>query len=68
MGESGAIPGTAAIANAVEDALADLGIVIREVPVTPVRLFALLRAAGHGSAEQSATALSSTDGNRPQGA
>jgi carbon-monoxide dehydrogenase large subunit len=45
VGESGAIPGAAAIANAVEDAVADLGVVIREVPVTPARLFALLREA-----------------------
>jgi len=42
VGESGAIPGAAAIANAVEDAVADFGVVIREVPVTPARLFALL--------------------------
>jgi carbon-monoxide dehydrogenase large subunit len=42
VGESGAIPGAAAIANAVEDAVADLGVVIREVPVTPARLFALI--------------------------
>jgi carbon-monoxide dehydrogenase large subunit len=43
VGESGAIAPAAAIANAVEDALADLGVVIREVPVTPARLFTLLR-------------------------
>ncbi|MGH7267340.1 MAG: xanthine dehydrogenase family protein molybdopterin-binding subunit [Candidatus Rokuibacteriota bacterium] len=43
VGESGAIAPAAAIANAVEDALADLGVVIREVPVTPARLFALSR-------------------------
>jgi aerobic carbon-monoxide dehydrogenase large subunit len=42
VGESGAIPGAAAIANAVEDAVADLGVVIREAPVTPSRLFGLL--------------------------
>jgi hypothetical protein len=30
VGESGAIPGAAAIANAVEDAVADLGVTIRE--------------------------------------
>jgi CO/xanthine dehydrogenase Mo-binding subunit len=45
VGESGAIPGAAAIANAVEDAVADLGVTIREVPVTPARLFALVEAA-----------------------
>ena len=45
VGESGAIPGAAAIANAVEDAVADLGVVIQEVPVTPARLFALLKTA-----------------------
>src|SRR5256885_3834 len=42
VGESGAIPGAAAIANAVEDAVADLGVVVREVPITPARLFNLL--------------------------
>ena len=42
VGESGAIPGAAAVANAVEDAVADLGALIREVPVTPARLFAAL--------------------------
>jgi aerobic carbon-monoxide dehydrogenase large subunit len=45
VGESGAIPGAAAIANAIEDAVADLGVTIHEAPVTPVRLFALLRQA-----------------------
>src|SRR5262245_25543399 len=42
VGESGAIPGAATIANAVEDAVADLGVTLREVPVTPARLHALL--------------------------
>ena len=37
VGESGAIAGAA------EDAVADLGVVIREVPVTPARPHALLR-------------------------
>src|SRR3989441_496530 len=48
VGESGAIPGAAAIANAVEDAVADLGVVIREVPVTSARLFAALQAGAAG--------------------
>ena len=48
VGESGAIPGAAAIANAVEDAVADLGVTIREVPVTPARLHALLEQARAG--------------------
>src|SRR5262249_61458691 len=42
VGESGAIPGAAAIANAVEDAVADLDVTIREGPVTPSRLYELL--------------------------
>ena len=46
VGESGAIAPGAAIANAVEDALADYGITIRELPLTPARLYALLSAAG----------------------
>lgn len=44
VGESGSIPGAAAIANAIEDAVADLGVVIHEVPVTATRLFAMMRA------------------------
>jgi carbon-monoxide dehydrogenase large subunit len=42
VGESGAIPGAAAIANAIEDAVADLGVTIREVPVTAAYLGDLL--------------------------
>ncbi|MCI0634584.1 MAG: molybdopterin-dependent oxidoreductase, partial [Actinobacteria bacterium] len=41
-GESGAISPGPVIANAVEDALKDFGITIRELPVTPGRLFELL--------------------------
>src|SRR5262249_41380809 len=43
VGESGIISPSAVIGNAVEDALADFGITIREVPITPLRLFDLLR-------------------------
>jgi aerobic carbon-monoxide dehydrogenase large subunit len=42
VGESGAIGGAAAIANAIEDAVADLGVTIHEIPVTPARLWTLL--------------------------
>jgi carbon-monoxide dehydrogenase large subunit len=45
VGESGAIGGAAAIANAIEDAVADLGITVHDVPVTPSRLWTLLEAA-----------------------
>ncbi len=45
VGESGAIPGAAAIANAVEDAVADLGAIVRAAPVRPEDLFASLRVA-----------------------
>jgi carbon-monoxide dehydrogenase large subunit len=48
VGESGAIGGAAAIANAIEDAVADLGVTIHEVPVTPARLWTLLTAARDG--------------------
>ena len=44
VGESGAIGGAAAIANAIEDAVADLGVTIHAVPVTPARLWSLLAA------------------------
>jgi carbon-monoxide dehydrogenase large subunit len=42
VGESGCIAGASAVANAVEDALADRGVTVRELPITPARLFALL--------------------------
>ena len=45
MGEGGTIGAPAAIANAVSDALAHLGIEINEIPVTPEKLFRLVRAA-----------------------
>jgi carbon-monoxide dehydrogenase large subunit len=45
LGEGGAIGPPAAIANAVEDALADLGVVVREGPLGPDRVRALIREA-----------------------
>jgi carbon-monoxide dehydrogenase large subunit len=46
VGESGVISPAAAVANAVEDALADYGIEIDRPPVTAARVFELLRATG----------------------
>ena len=43
MGEGGTIGAPAAIANAVADALAPLGIDVYELPLTPERLFRLIR-------------------------
>jgi carbon-monoxide dehydrogenase large subunit len=43
VGESGIISPAAAIANAVEDALADRGVTIDRIPLTPARVFELLR-------------------------
>ncbi|HET7340371.1 MAG TPA: xanthine dehydrogenase family protein molybdopterin-binding subunit [Methylomirabilota bacterium] len=45
VGESGVIAPGAMIAGAVEDALAERGVVIDRLPVTPARVFAALRAA-----------------------
>jgi carbon-monoxide dehydrogenase large subunit len=45
MGEGGTIGAPAAVANALSDALAPLGIEIDELPVTPERLFRLIEAA-----------------------
>lgn len=45
MGEGGTIGAPAAIANAISDALAPLGIEVFELPVTPERLFRLFEAA-----------------------
>ena len=45
VGESGVIAPGAMIAGAVEDALADRGVTIDRLPVTPARVFEALRAA-----------------------
>lgn len=45
MGEGGTIGAPAAIANALADALAPLGIAIDDLPVTPERLYRLITAA-----------------------
>jgi carbon-monoxide dehydrogenase large subunit len=45
VGESGVIPVAAAIANAVEDALAARGVEVGEVPLSSRRVFELLRGA-----------------------
>ena len=45
VGESGAIPGAAAIVNAVEDALAEFGVMLHEAPATPARIWQALREA-----------------------
>jgi aerobic carbon-monoxide dehydrogenase large subunit len=45
MGEGGTIGAPAAIANAVADALSPLGIEVKELPVTPERLYRLIEAA-----------------------
>jgi len=46
VGESGTIAAPAAIANAIEDALAEHGAEIARVPATPPRVWEALRAAG----------------------
>ncbi len=45
VGEGGAIAPMAAIAGAVEDALEPFGVRVRETPITPDRLFELIRRA-----------------------
>ncbi|MDP3766857.1 MAG: molybdopterin-dependent oxidoreductase, partial [Dehalococcoidia bacterium] len=42
VGESGAIAPGGVVANAVEDALAEFGVTIRELPVTAARIFEML--------------------------
>jgi carbon-monoxide dehydrogenase large subunit len=48
LGEGGAMPVPAVIANAVADALLPLGVRIRDLPLTPRRLHALIEAARKG--------------------
>jgi len=45
VGESGAIPGAAAIVNAVEDALSEFNVILREAPATPTRIWQALQEA-----------------------
>jgi carbon-monoxide dehydrogenase large subunit len=45
VGEGGAIAPPAAIANAVEDALRPLGVCVREMPLSPERVYRLIQAA-----------------------
>ncbi len=45
VGEAGAIPVAAAFAQAVEDALSDAGVEIREIPLSPERVFELIQRA-----------------------
>jgi 2-furoyl-CoA dehydrogenase large subunit len=44
VGEGGAIPGPAAVANAVEDALAPHGVTVRALPITPETVWRWLAA------------------------
>ncbi len=54
VGEGGTIGAPAAVAGAIADALAPAGVAITELPVTPDRLFRLLRAAGPGERSSAA--------------
>jgi aerobic carbon-monoxide dehydrogenase large subunit len=47
MAEGGTIGATAAVANAVADALTPLGIEVRDLPLTPDRIYRLIAAAAH---------------------
>lgn len=49
IGEGGAIAPPAAIANAINDALAPLGVEITESPISPRRLLTAIAAARHGA-------------------
>ncbi len=56
VGEAGAIPVAAAFAQAIEDALAPLGIEVLEIPLSPQRLFELIEGAAGETGEAGATA------------
>jgi aerobic carbon-monoxide dehydrogenase large subunit len=45
VGESGAIPGAAVIVNAIEDALSEFGVALREAPATPARIWQAMQEA-----------------------
>ena len=50
VGEAGTIASTAAVANAVNDALAPLGIRHLDMPLTAARIWAAMQGAGRGNA------------------
>lgn len=52
MGEGGTIGAPAAIANAIADALAPLGVSVSILPMTPERIFTLLQQAGQTTRER----------------
>jgi aerobic carbon-monoxide dehydrogenase large subunit len=54
-GEGGTIPAAPAIIGAIEDALSEYGLFITDAPLTPQRLFQLLREAGVFKTQASAT-------------
>ena len=51
VGETGTIPPGAAIANAICDALADLGVELTSLPITPESVWRAIRSAAHGTGE-----------------
>ncbi|HEX2208447.1 MAG TPA: xanthine dehydrogenase family protein molybdopterin-binding subunit [Longimicrobium sp.] len=57
VGEAGCIPTGAAFAQAVEDALPHLALEIREIPLSPNRLWELLRDAGPADAARPVEAM-----------
>ena len=52
LGEGGAIGPPAAIANAINDALKDLGVSVDRLPMKPERLRELISASGNGAADR----------------
>ena len=44
IGESGTVPAAAAVISGIEDALSDYDLRIDEAPISPARLFELIRA------------------------
>ena len=44
IGESGTVPAAAAVISGIEDALRDYNVRIDETPISPARLFELVRA------------------------
>src|SRR5882724_3726173 len=54
IGESGTVPAAAAVISGVEDALRDYDVRIDEAPISPARLFELIRAGTNARADKNA--------------
>ncbi len=65
LGEGGAIASPAAVANAINDALAPLGVTLTQFPITPWRILQAIEEATQAAAPAGTTPVARTNGASP---